>query len=115
MVSICLNLHLKINLLRYLLGKYDFYKVVKENGDASIQSFNMSGTLAWGRKNRLTGTIVSASLKENSKTTAIIIFDDGWNLAFRLHNASNRIEPSLKFDIQILGYPPTIKSHDIKL
>ena len=41
-----------MNLLRYLLGKHDFYKVEKENGKVSIQSYNFSGTHGWGVKNQ---------------------------------------------------------------
>ena len=102
------------NLLRYLLGKHDFYKVVKENGEVSVQSYNFAGTLEWGMKTKLSGQIVKAGLKGRSKTTAEVIFDNGWNLSFRLHNASSKIETSLKFDIQIIGLPPTIKCNEIK-
>lgn len=31
--------------------------------------------------------------------------DKGWAISFRIHNASSRIEPSLKFDIQLVGIP----------
>lgn len=103
------------NLLRYLLGRHDFYKVVKENGEVSIQSYNFTGSLGWGTKTKLAGQIVRAGLKGKSKTTAEVIFDNGWHLSFRIHNAESRIIPSLKFDIQIVGFPPTIRSHEIKL
>lgn len=103
------------NLLSYLLSRHDFYKVVKENGNVSIQSFNFKGTLGWGRRINLTGEIVSAERKKGSSTTVEVIFSNGWNLSFRIHNASKKIEPSLKFDIQIVGFPPTIRQHEIKL
>ena len=35
-------------LTQYLLGKYDYYKVVKKNGNVSIQSFNIYGSNKWG-------------------------------------------------------------------
>lgn len=105
------------NLLRYLLGRHDFYKVVKENGEVSIQSYNFAGTLGWGTKTRLTGQIVQAGLKEKRgiKNTAEVIFDNGWHLSFRLHNAESRIIPSLKFDVQLVGFPTTIRSHIIPI
>ena len=103
------------SLLRYLLGKHDFYKVVKENGEVSVQSYNFAGTLEWGSRTKLRGEIVQARMKRGSKTTAEVIFDNGWNLSFRIHNASSLIEPSLKFDIQIIGLPPSVKNQEIKL
>ncbi len=36
-------------MMKYLFGRYDFYKIVKENGTLSIQSFNLHGTLKWGK------------------------------------------------------------------
>ncbi|MYD24493.1 MAG: HaeIII family restriction endonuclease, partial [Gemmatimonadetes bacterium] len=35
---------------RYLIGQHDFYKVVRETDGVLVQSFNMSGTLGWGRR-----------------------------------------------------------------
>ena len=32
-------------------------------------------------------------------------FDNGWQFSFRIHNASTFVEPSLKFDIQLIGIP----------
>ncbi len=31
-----------------------------------------------------------------------------WQFSFRLHNAKDLVEPSLKFDIQIVGVPTQI-------
>ena len=36
--------------------------------------------------------------------------DGGWQFNFRIHNASTKVETSLKFDIQIVGMPATIIS-----
>ena len=104
-------------LLRYLLGRHDFYKVVKENGEVSIQSYNFADTLGWGTKTRFTGQIIQAGLKEKRgiKNTAEVIFDNGWHLSFRLHNAESRIIPSLKFDVRLVGNPTTVRSHIIPI
>ena len=99
------------NLLHYLLGKYDFYKIVKENGDISIYSFNISGSLKWGKKIPLPDQIIKIDFKEDSQTTIIIVFNHGWQISFRIHNASTKIEPSLKFDIQIIGWPYQMGKH----
>lgn len=34
--------------------------------------------------------------------------DNSWQISFRIHNASSRIEPSLKFDIQLIGIPQSV-------
>lgn len=34
--------------------------------------------------------------------------DNGWQFSFRIHNASTKVETSLKFDIQIIGMPASI-------
>lgn len=101
-------------LLHYLLGKHDFYKIVKENGTISAQSFNINGTLKWGKKIPLPLRIIEAELKPNSKTTILVVFDNGWQVSFRIHNASTKVEPSLKFDIQLIGWPTTIAKHSIE-
>ncbi|WP_386698102.1 HaeIII family restriction endonuclease [Lonepinella sp. MS14436] len=37
-----------------------------------------------------------------------------WQFSFRIHNASTKVEPSLKFDIQFIGMPTAIVSIDCK-
>lgn len=95
-------------LVKYLLGKYDYYKVIKENGTVSIMSFNIDGTLKWGSKIPLPTLIMNISLKPKSETTLFMYFDKGWQISFRIHNASTMVEPSLKFDINIIGLPATL-------
>ncbi|HHF1859720.1 TPA: HaeIII family restriction endonuclease, partial [Haemophilus influenzae] len=46
--------------------------------------------------------------KPNSKNTVELYLDKGWQFSFRIHNASTIIEPSLKFDIKLIGIPATI-------
>jgi len=93
------------SLVKYLLGKYDYYKVIKENGTVSIMSFNIDGTLKWGSKIPLPTRIIEISQKPDSETTLFMTFDHGWQISFRIHNASTLVEPSLKFDINIIGLP----------
>ena len=95
-------------LVKYLLGKYDYYKAIKENGTVSIMSFNIDGTLKWGSKIPLPTLIVNISQKPESETTLFMFFDKGWQISFRIHNASTFVEPSLKFDINIIGLPSTL-------
>ncbi len=99
------------NLLHYLLGKHDYYKVAKLNGKVSIQSFNINGTLKWGSKIPLPEKMTHTELR--GTTTLLVTFNKGWQLSFRIHNASSLVEPSLKFDIQIVGLPLQIARHEI--
>jgi len=95
-------------LVKYLLGKYDYYKVIKENSEVSMMSFNIDGSLRWGSRLPLPSRIIEISQKPSSETTLIITFDQGWQISFRIHNASTFVEPSLKFDINIIGLPSTV-------
>lgn len=107
-------------IVEYLLGKYDFYKLIGVDKDkkTSIMTFNLRGTLNKASKNKqpkrkipvslLPTRIVSLEMKPNSNNTAELYMDNGWQFSFRIHNASTLVEPSLKFDVQIIGMPATI-------
>ncbi len=100
-------------LFQYLLGKHDFYKVIKENGHVIIQSVNLNGDLKWGKKWVVPNRIEHIQRKRNSNNTLIISFVDGWQLSFRIHNASSRCEPSLKFDINFISMHHSVPRHEI--
>ncbi len=100
-------------MLRYLIGVYDFYKVMKENGTILIQSFNLDGTLKWGNKLSLPNRIIDCEIKDRSTTTALMYMDEGWSLSFRIHSARSLAEPSLKFDVRLTGVPPVLTNHYI--
>ena len=53
-------------------------------------------------------TLLYVNFKPDSKTTVIMSFDNGWQFSFRIHNAKDTVEPSLKFDVQIIGMPPAV-------
>lgn len=100
-------------LMRYLLGRHDFYKIIKENGNVSLQSFNIDGTLEWGSKIGLPDAVIQFGMKPRSKTTAILHLSRGWQVSFRIHSAESKIIPSLKFDIRLEGSPETLSRHEI--
>ena len=52
--------------------------------------------------------IVELDFKKNSSTTLELIMDNGWQISFRIHNASSKVEPSLKFDVQLIGQPTAL-------
>lgn len=37
-----------------------------------------------------------------------MVMDNGWQISFRIHNALSRLEPSLKFDIQLIDIPQSV-------
>lgn len=113
-------------MVEHLLGEFDFYKVIGIDNKqiTQVQSFNLRGTLnkdGISRKRnaklpivKLPSRIVSLEFKPGSKNTLELYLDRGWQFSFRIHNASTKVEPSLKFDIQIIGMPTTIISIDCK-
>ena len=111
-------------MVEYLLGKFDFYKVIGIDSKKiiQIQSYNLRGTLNRQGNMRkrsielpittLPTRIISIGYKPDSKNTLELYLDGGWQFSFRIHNASTKVESSLKFDIQIIGMPTTIVSID---
>ena len=107
-------------MVEYLLGEFDFYKVISIDNKkvTQIQTYNLRGTLnKEGKRNKpkiivpvsaLPTRIVSLDFKPGSKNTVELYMDGGWQFSFRIHNAATLVEPSLKFDVQIIGMPSTI-------
>jgi hypothetical protein len=57
---------------------------------------------------QLPTSIINIDFKPGSSNTVELYLDAGWQFSFRIHNASTYVEPSLKFDIQIIGMPATV-------
>lgn len=110
-------------LIHYLIGANDFYKVIADDARrlTCVEAFNINGSL-----NRSSGDhhplIVTKPLElpsyffhidflPNKRNTILLVCDKGWAISMRIHNASSRIEPSLKFDVRIEGYPKTLLTH----
>ena len=120
------NIKLLENMLKYLLGKFDFYKVISidDKKVTRVQSYNLYGTLNQDGVHKkikikipvviLPTRIVSLDFKPNSLTTLELYLNNGWQFTFRIHNAEKEVKPSLKFDIQIVGIPTSIISIDSK-
>jgi len=108
-------------LIRYLIGNYAFYKIIKDDSHnlVVVKAFNINNEL---NKNingvstqyktpviNLPTRIVEFDFKRGNETNTLdMILDGGWEISFRIHNASTKIEPSLKFDIRLLGNPPIL-------
>lgn len=107
-------------LVEYLIGNHPFYKIIKDDAHhlVVVKAFNINGELnktVNGVKARYTTPkinlptrIVEFEMKQDSDTTLNMILDGGWEISFRLHNASTMVERSLKFDIKLLGNPPVL-------
>ena len=109
-------------LIHYLIGQNDFYKVITIDNKriTRIQAVNINGTL--NRKSAGHSSMVDISKLKlpsrfyhidfvpNSTNTIENACDEGWTISLRIHNASSRIEPSLKFDINLVSLPSSIYS-----
>lgn len=112
-------------LLEYIIGIKDYYKVVSHDSKrlTLIHSFNVHGSLNKPSKNvistitvplvDLPTELVAVKFAKDKKgkernNTIEMYLNNGWQLSFRLHNASSKVETSLKFDIQFVGLPPSV-------
>ena len=107
-------------LIRYLIGTNDFYKVImnEQRRFTQIESVNINGTLNQtdGRRRalidvplmKLPSKFYEIGFKPGSRNTIVVVCDQGWNVSMRIHNASSKIEPSLKFDVQLIAMPSSI-------
>lgn len=107
-------------MVEYLVGVNDYYKAISHDNKelTCIHTFNMHGTLNKVGKNKestikvplveLPTKLIDIQFKDNKKNTVEMYLNNGWQLSFRIHNASSKVEPSLKFDIQFVGTPVTI-------
>lgn len=121
------NIHgatLARGMVEYLIGKHDFYKTISRDSkrQTRIQPYNLRGTLNMSSKQQkpklimpisaLPKRIIGADFKPDSDNTVEVFMDEGWQFAFRIHNASTKVETSLKFDIQLIGVPRTFICFD---
>lgn len=120
------NNNIPRKMIEYLIGIEDYYKIVSRDDKrlTLIHTFNMHDTLNKSSKNKISAItvpvvelptrLVAIELKPGSSTTVEMYLDNGWQLSFRLHNASTKVEPSLKFDVQFIGMPTSVLSIECK-
>jgi hypothetical protein len=99
-------------LTSYVIGNHDFYKLIRDNADKQVRimAFNFNGTL-YGRRPKSATQLLGINYQKESdasgnSVTVVVQLDQGYAFKMRLHTASSRVEPSLKFDIQAVGLPP---------
>jgi len=105
-------------LIRYLIGKNDFYKVITDSARKTtrVEAINISGTLnrpSEGKQSivnitrlNLPTRLHGADFKARSNDTIEIALDKGWAISMRLYNESSHIEPTfaLEFDFASVPY-----------
>lgn len=113
-------------MVEYLIGTSDYYKVVSRDDKrlTMIHTFNVHGTLNKPSKIKVSAItvpivelpteLVALQFKRGSANTVEMYLNHGWQLSFRIHNASTKVEPSLKFDVQFVGMPVSIFSIECK-
>ena len=117
-----LDKNLPRKIVEYLIGVKDYYKIISRDDKklTIIQTFNLRGTLNKPSekvisaitvpKISLPNEIIAIKFKNKSLNTVEMYLNNGWQLSFRIHNASTKVEPSLKFDIKFIGMPTDIVS-----
>ena len=113
-------------MVEYLIGVKDYYKVVSKDSKklTIIHAFNMHDTLNKPAKNKISAItvpvvklptrLIALEIKPNSDNTVEMYLDNGWQLSFRIHNASTKVEPSLKFDVQFISMPMEVLNIECK-
>ncbi len=99
--------------------------MIKGKKDIEIQAYNLHGTLNLPFKEinpkfntpkiNLPTEIKNIFYKKDTLTTLIVELNNNWTLSFRIHNASSRIESSLKFDINLLKAPNSLFTNKLSI
>ncbi len=106
-------------MVEYLLGKYDFYKAIllEREQKTKLEAYHFNNTLNRSVKNKpkriiplskLPTRMIYFDFKPKSFNTLELVLDEGWSFSLRIHNASSKVEPSLKFDIKLLSKPESV-------
>lgn len=94
------------NLVMYVVGQLDFYKVIRRPEHVTVQGFNFNGTLSTDRT-RVPSHVIGIDKLNGGQYSKTVRLNRGFTFNFRIHNASSHVEPSLKFDVRAIGLPPT--------
>lgn len=110
-------------LVEYLIGNEDYYKVIKGKRKVEIQAYNLHGSLnqpfekikpkAKIKKLKLPSRLIEIVYENDSNTTLLVSLNEGWQISFRIHSAKSTVEPSLKFDINLVSAPHTLFTNHI--
>lgn len=107
------------HMIYYLIGNNDFYKAIANfrNKILTIKGFNLRGDLNTGEVLPLPTKCLEITRPMGSKSKSHnyvqVNCDNNWCIKMRIHNASSRIENSLKWDVQLENIPSNIFIEDI--
>ena len=114
------NENIPEKMIRYLLGRHDFYKVITDdkNRTTRIEAINITGKLNCSSGNsksivkipilKMPTQFYHIGFKQDSNNTIEVICDEGWQISMRIHSASSKVEPSLKFDVNLISLPSSV-------
>ncbi len=103
-----------------MLGCNDFYKVITDDKSKTtrVEAINIGGTLncSSGTERhiakvpvlKMPSVFYHIGFKQGSDNTVEVVCDEGWQISMRIHNASSKVEPSLKFDVQLVSFPSSV-------
>ena len=94
------------NLISYIIGTEDFYKIICRPRHVEILGFNLNNTLKV-HHTKSPDHVIGIDRLNGGQYSKTIRFNRGFTFNLRIHNASSRIEPSLKFDIRAISLPPS--------
>ena len=109
-----------VRMFEYLVGIKDYHKIVSSDNKrlTLVHTFNLHGTLNKPSRIKVSAIhvpvtetpteILAMRFKRRSNTTVEIYMDNGWAFSFRIHSASTKVQPSLKFDVQFISTPASI-------
>ena len=107
-------------LIQYLIGRNDFYKVIADDRGkfTRVEAVNIAGTLGIPSGDheplvklptlKLPNKIYHIDFKPESNNTIQVVCNEGWEISMRIHSASSKVEPSLKFDVNLISLPNSI-------
>ena len=112
------------NLIKYLIGREPFYKVVKQDRNAMVvmKAFNFAPGLGMTYNGvrpdcrpaviPMPSRMVELDFSEKRRGTQVnsvtLIMNRGWQVDFRIHSGDGPVVESMKFDIQLVGNPPVL-------
>ena len=99
-------------LVRYIIGVQDFYKVICRANRVELLAFNHGGTLE-GKTTKYPDHLYKIDTKNGGQYSKTVVLNHGYSFNFRIHNKSKRVEPSLAFAVGAIGLPPEIYTHTI--
>ena len=89
--------------VKYVIGVFDFYKIINQKDKTTIQGFNFNNSLSIGAT-KLPSHLVAIDSHDGGTNSVTTRFNRGYTFNFRIHSASSRVEPSFKFDVRAISF-----------